>query len=126
VPKIMRQIFHWPMMGGIGLLIISTTIEMSVAAPVGLALYKKACKKYHGKLGEGKKSKADPSKFKYPPINQLSEENLGKAINKYREMWQRQTFNKTEKKMAKPSGKLSDEDIKALVAFINSKLKKNE
>ena len=123
MPGIMKQITRWTMRGGIGFLMISTPLATVVAAPEGLALYKQACKKCHGKLGEGKKSKAEPDKFKYPPINQLSPEDLGKTINKYREMWQTQSFNKTEKKMAKSVGKLSDEEIAALIEFISSQLK---
>lgn len=73
-------------------------------------------------MGAGKKIKADPGKFKYPPINQLTREDLSKTINEYREAWRNKTYTKTEKKMAKPAGKLSDQDISALVEFIISQL----
>jgi len=53
-----------------GLMIISTWSDTVVAASPGLQLYKKACKKCHSELGQGKKSKADSSQFKYPPIHQ--------------------------------------------------------
>ncbi|MEE8344812.1 MAG: c-type cytochrome [Woeseiaceae bacterium] len=107
---------------GMGLMMISTWSEPVVAASPGSQLYKKACKKCHGKLGQGRKSKADSSQFKYPPIHEMPEEDLLKAMTKYKEMWQKKTYIKKEKRMAKPAGRLSDEEMKAVVAFITSQL----
>ncbi len=107
---------------GLGLMMISTWSEPVVAASPGSQVYKKVCKKCHGKLGQGKKSKAESSQFKYPPIHEIPEEDLLKAMTKYKEMWQKKTYTKKEKRMAKPAGRLSDEEMKAVVAFITSQL----
>ncbi|HIG40864.1 MAG TPA: c-type cytochrome [Gammaproteobacteria bacterium] len=120
--RILKRVKSWAMMAGIGFLLIGAPFSPTVAASPGSGLYKKACKKCHGKMGAGKKIKADPGKFKYPPINQLTREDLSKTINEYREAWRNKTYTKTEKKMAKPAGKLSDQDISALVEFIISQL----
>jgi cytochrome c553 len=52
----------------------------------------------------------------------MSEEALLTAMTKYKEMWQKKTYNKKEKGMAKSAGRLSDEEMKAVVAFITSQL----
>ena len=111
---------------GMGLMMFSTWSEPVVAASPGLQLYKKACKKCHGELGRGKKSKADSSQFKYPPIYEMPEEDLLKAMVKYKEMWLKKTYNKKEKRMAKSVGRLSDEEMKAVIAFITSRLGREE
>jgi cytochrome c553 len=122
IPLVLKQKMRWILAVGMGLMIISTWSEPVVAASPGEQLYKKACKKCHGKLGQGKKSKADSSQFKYPPINEMPEEDLLKAMAKYKEMWQKETYNKKEKRMAKSAGRLSDEEMKAVIAFITSQL----
>jgi cytochrome c553 len=103
-------------------MIISTWSETVVAASPGSQLYQKACKKCHGELGQGKKSKADSSQFKYPPIHEIPEEDLLVAMAAYKEMWQKKSYEKNEKRMAKSAGRLSDEEIKAVIAFISSQL----
>ena len=115
----------WFLAVGIGFIIISTWSGSVIADSLGLQVYQKACKKCHGELGRGKKSKADSSQFKYPPIHELSDEDLLKAMAKYREMWQQKTYNKKEKTMAKHAGRLSDDEIQAVAAFISSQLSLN-
>ena len=107
---------------GMGLMMINAWSEPVVADPPGSQVYKKACKKCHGKLGEGKKSKAESGQFKYPPVHEMSEEDLLTAMTKYREMWQNKSYNKKEKSMAKPAGRLSEDEMKAVAAFIASQL----
>jgi cytochrome c553 len=116
--RILKRARSWAMVAAMGCLLIGGPFGTTVAASPGSSLYKKACKKCHGKMGAGKKIRADPGKFKYPPINQLSREDLSKTIDEYREAWRNKTYSKTQKKMAKPAGKLSDQDINALVEFI--------
>ncbi len=122
VPMELKQKMSWILAVSIGLMMISTWSEPVVSASPGLQLYKKACKKCHGKLGQGKKSKADSRHFKYPPIHEMPEEDLLKAMVKYKEMWLKKTYNKKEKRMAKSVGRLSDEEMKAVIAFITSRL----
>ena len=82
-------------------------------------LYKKTCKKCHGKRGEGKKEKKNPGKFKYNPVNDVEEQKLLEAMLKYKLMWEEKTFeNSREKKMAKSVRKLSEEEMKILASFI--------
>ncbi len=119
---ILKHKMRWILAVGMGLMVISTWSEPVVAASSGEQLYKKACKKCHGKLGQGKESKADSSQFKYPPIHEMPEEDLLKAMTKYKEMWQKETYNKKEKRMAKSAGRLSDEEMKSVIAFITSQL----
>jgi cytochrome c553 len=126
VPMGLKQKMSWFLAVGMGLIIISTWSEPVLAASPGLQLYKKACKKCHGELGRGKKSKADSSQFKYPPIHEMPEEDLLKAMVKYKEMWLKKTYNKKEKRMAKSVGRLSDEEMKAVIAFITSRLGREE
>ncbi len=109
-----------------GLMIISTWSDTVVAASPGSQLYKKACKKCHGELGQGKKSKADSSQFKYPPIHEMPEEDLLKAMAEYEEMWQKKSYNKKQKRMAKSAGRLSDDEMQAVIAFITSQLGRKE
>ncbi len=122
----LKQKMNWFLTLGMGLMIISTWGETVVAASPGLQLYHKACKKCHGELGQGKKSKADSSQFKYPPIHEMPEEDLLKAMAGYKERWQKKSYNKKEKRMAKTAGRLSDEEIKVLIAFITSQLGREE
>ncbi len=105
-----------------GLIVVSAWSNPAIADSDGSQVYKKACKKCHGKMGHGKPSKADSSQFKYPPIYELSEEDLLKAMAIYIELWQKKTYDKNEKRMAKSAGKLSDEETQAVVAFITSQL----
>jgi len=107
---------------GMGLMMINTWSEPVVADSPGSQVYEKACKKCHGKLGEGKKSKAEPGQFKYPPVYEMSEEDLLTAMTKYREMWRNKSYSKKEKRMAKSAGRLSDDEMKAVAAFITSQL----
>ncbi len=107
---------------GMGLVMISTWSGPVVADSSGSQVYKKVCKKCHGKQGLGKKSKAEAGQFKYPPIYEMSEEDLLTAMTKYREMWQTNTYNKNEKRMAKAAGRLSDDEMTAVVAFITAQL----
>ncbi len=107
---------------GMGLMMISTWSEPVVAASPGSQVYKKVCKKCHGEQGQGKKSKAQTGQFKYPPIHEMPKEDLLTAMTKYEELWQKKTYNKKEKRMAKAAGRLSDEEMKAVVAFITSQL----
>ncbi len=116
----------WFLAVGIGFMIISTWSETVIADSPGLQVYQKACKKCHGELGRGKKSKADSSQFKYPPIHEITEENLLKAMAEYEKMWQEKSYNKKEKRMAKSVGRLSDEEMKAVIAFITSRLGREE
>ena len=104
-----------------GLMMINTWNEPVFADSPGLQLYEKACKKCHGKQGEGKKRK-DSGQFKYPPIREMTEEDLLAAMIKYREMWQNKSYSKDEKRMAKTAGRLSDDEMKAVTTFIASKL----
>lgn len=100
-------------------LVLSGGFTPLYAAPDAKKLYKKTCKKCHGKRGEGKKQKKNPGKFKYNPVNDVEEQKLLEAMIKYRRMWVEKTFeDKYEKKMAKSVRKLSDEEIKILAAFI--------
>jgi len=69
----LKQKIGWFLGMGMGLMIISTWSKPVVATSPGSQLYKKACKKCHGDLGRGKKSKGDSSQFKYPPINEMPE-----------------------------------------------------
>jgi len=116
----LKKKIGWFLALGMGLMIISTWSESVVAASPGSQLYKKACKKCHGELGRGKKSKADSSQFKYPPIHEMAEEDLLKAMAEYKEMWQEKSYNKKQKRMAKSAGQLNDEEIKAVIVFITS------
>ena len=109
-----------------GLLMIGTWSDRVIADSDGPQLYKKVCKKCHGPMGRGKKSKTDTSLFKYPPIYEMPEEDMLKAMAKYMEMWQQKTYNKNEKRMAKSAGKLSDEETQVVVAFITSQLSPKE
>jgi len=127
----LKQKMSWILAVGMGLMIISTWSETVVAASPGSQLYQKACKKCHGELGQGKgqgkKSKADASQFKYPPIHEISEEDLVVAMAAYKRMWQKKSYKKNEKRMAKSAGRLSDEEMRAVIAFITSQLgRKNE
>jgi len=116
----------WFLAVGIGFMIISTRSEPVIADSPGLQVYQKNCKKCHGELGRGKKSKADSSQFKYPPIHEMQEEDLLKAMANYREVWQKRTYNRKDKRMAKSAGRLSDEEVKAVIAFIASELAPKE
>ena len=116
----------WFLAVGIGFMIISTWSETVIADSPGLQVYQKACKKCHGELGRGKKSKADSSQFKYPPIHGMPEEDLLKAMADYREIWQKKSYNRKDKRMAKSAGRLSDEEVKAVIAFITSQLDPKE
>ena len=107
-------------------MIISNWSETVVAASPESQLYQKSCKKCHGELGRGKKSKADSSQFKYPPIYEMHEEDLLKAMANYKKMWLEKTYNKKEKRMAKSAGRLSDEEMKALIVFVTSQLGREE
>jgi cytochrome c553 len=107
---------------GMGLMIISTWSETVVAASPESQLYQKTCKKCHGELGRGKKSKADSSQFKYPPIHEMLEDDLLKAMANYKKMWLEKAYSKKEKRMAKSAGRLSDEEMKSVIAFITSQL----
>jgi len=107
---------------GMGLLMIGNWSGPVVADSPGSQVYKKACKKCHGKQGLGKKSKAEAGQFKYPPIYEMSEEDLLTAMTKYREIWQANTYNKNEKRMAKAAGRLSDDEMTAVVVFITVQL----
>ncbi|MBC8258771.1 MAG: c-type cytochrome [SAR324 cluster bacterium] len=90
-----------------------------IAAEDSAKLYKKQCKKCHGKKGEGKKFKKEPEKFKYAPINELSQDELLESLNKYFKMWSAKNWeNKKEKKMAKATKKLDDAKIQTLAEFI--------
>jgi cytochrome c553 len=111
---------RWVIIGSMACFMTILPIDRLMAASPGESLYKKACKKCHGKLGEGKKSMFEPGNFKYPPINQIEKEELGTIISKYRAMPQDKSASKMEMKMAKPARKLSDRDIEALVQFITS------
>jgi cytochrome c553 len=122
----MKQKTGWFLAVGVGLMIISTWSGPVVAASPGSQLYKKVCKKCHGELGRGKKSKADSSQFKYPSIHEMTEENLLKAMAEYKEMWQEKSYNKKEKRMAKSAGRLSNEEVKTVIAFITSQLGREE
>jgi len=122
----LKQKMSWILAVGMGLMIISTWSETAVAASPGSQLYQKACKKCHGELGQGKKSKADSGQFKYPPIHEIPEEDLLVAMAAYKEMWQKKSYEKNEKRMAKSAGRLSDEEIKAVIAFISLQLGREE
>jgi len=122
----LKQKLGWFLTVGMGLIIISTWSEPVAAASPESKLYKKTCKKCHGELGQGKKSKADSSQFKYPPIHVMSEEDLLNAMTNYREMWQKNSYKKEQKRMAKTAGGLSDEEMNAVIAFITSQLSPEE
>jgi len=122
----LKQKMIWFMAVGMGLVIISTWSEAVVAASPGSQVYQKACKICHGELGQGKKSKGDSSQFKYPPIHEIPGEDLLKAMTVYREIWQEKSYSKKDKRMAKAAGRLSDEDVKAVIAFITSELGRKE
>ncbi len=123
---VLKQKMIWFMALGMGLVIISMWSESIVADSPGSQVYQKACKICHGELGQGKKSKGDSSQFKYPPIHEIPGEELLKAMADYREMWQEKTYSKKDKRMAKSAGRLSDEDMKAVIAFITSELGRKE
>ena len=116
----------WFLAVGIGFMVISTWSGSVIADSLGLQVYQKACKKCHGELGRGKKNKTDPSQFKYPPIHEMQEEDLLKAMADYREIWQEKSYNRKDKRMAKSAGRLSDEEVKAVIAFIASVLDPEE
>ncbi len=118
----LNQKFRTILAVGMGLMMISTWSGPVVADSHGSQVYKKACKKCHGKQGLGKKSKVEAGQFKYPPIYEMSEEDLLTAMTKYREMWQTNTYNKNKKRMAKAAGRLSDDEMTAVVAFITAQL----
>lgn len=48
------------------------------------------------------------------------------AIANYKEMWQKKSYNKKEKRMAKSARRLSDEEMKAVIAFITSQFGREE
>jgi len=123
---VLIQKIGWLLAVGMGLMMISTWSEAVVAASPGSQLYKKACKKCHGELGRGKKTKADSSQFKYPPIHEMPEQDLLKAMANYKEMWQEKSYNKKQKRMAKSAERLSDEEMKAVIAFITLQLGREE
>lgn len=103
---------------GASALILGGT-PMGAIAVDGAALYKKQCKKCHGKKGEGKKNKKKPGKFKYQPVNGLTQEELIKSLSDYKKMWDGKSWkDKTEKKMAKATKKLDDGKIKLIADFI--------
>ncbi len=122
----MKQKMIWFPAVGMALVIISTWSETVAADSPGSQLYQKACKKCHGELGRGKKGKADTNQFKYPPIHEMPEEDLLKAMAEYKEMWQEKSYNKKQKRMAKSAGQLNDEETKAVIAFITSQLGREE
>lgn len=107
---------------GVGLMTVSIWSETVVAADPGSQVYKKVCKKCHGEQGQGKKSKSESDQFKYPPIHEMTEADLLTAMTKYQDMWQEKSYNKKEKRMAKATGRLSDEDMMAVVSYITSQL----
>ena len=56
----------------------------------------------------------------------MPEEDLLKAMAEYKEMWQQKSYNKKQKRMAKSAGRLSDEEVQAVIAFITSQLGRKE
>ena len=56
----------------------------------------------------------------------MHEEDLLQAIANYKEMWQKKSYNKKEKRMAKSARRLSDEEMKAVIAFITSQFGREE
>ena len=100
-------------------LLLGTVPSSVTAAADGAQIYKKQCKKCHGKKAEGKRQKKDPEKYKYAPLIELSQQELLEALLKYQQMWNKKSWeNKIEKKMAKATKKLDEAKIKALSEFI--------
>jgi cytochrome c553 len=100
-------------------LLLGTVPSSVTAAADGAQIYKKQCKKCHGKKAEGKRQKKNPEKYKYAPLLELSQQELLEALLKYQQMWNKKSWeNKIEKKMAKATKKLDEAKIKALSEFI--------
>jgi len=100
-------------------LLLGTVPSSVTAAADGAQIYKKQCKKCHGKKAEGKRQKKNPEKYKYAPLIELSQQELLEALLKYQQMWNKKSWeNKIEKKMAKATKKLDEAKIKALSEFI--------
>jgi cytochrome c553 len=100
-------------------LLLGTVPSSVTAAEDGAQIYKKQCKKCHGKKAEGKRQKKNPEKYKYAPLIKLSQQELLEALLKYQQMWNNKSWeNKIEKKMAKATKKLDEAKIKALSEFI--------
>lgn len=102
---------------------VALAFAIGGASPVyaDAALYKKHCKKCHGTEGQGKKSKKDPSKFTYDPINQMTKEELVKSLQDYRDKFNSgEKLEKSVKKMAKPAAKLDDSQIESIAEFVAS------
>ena len=76
--------------------------------------------------GKAKRAKRTPVNSNTPPIHGLPEEELLKAMADYREIWQKKSYNRKDKRMAKSAGRLSDEEVKAVIAFITSQLDPKE
>jgi cytochrome c553 len=111
---------RWVINGSMAFFMTFLPVDRLMADSPGENLYQKTCKKCHGKLGEGKESRSEPGKFKYPPIKQLGTTELSTIISRYRAMQQDKLASKMEMKMAKAVRKLSDGDIEALVQFITA------
>jgi len=56
----------------------------------------------------------------------MPEEDLLKVMAEYKEMWQEKSYDKKQKRMAKSAAQLSDEEMKAVIAFITSQLGRKE
>lgn len=101
-------------------LAFSMSLANSTFAADGAALYKKNCKKCHGDQGQGKKSKKDPSKFRYEPVNHLTSDELVKSLNDYRAaLASGKELDKSVKKMAKAAAKLDDAGVVSVSDFID-------
>jgi len=84
-------------------LLLGTVPSSVTAAADGAQIYKKQCKKCHGKKAEGKRQKKNPEKYKYAPLIELSQQELLEALLKYQQMWNKNPGKiKLRKKWQKP------------------------
>ena len=100
-------------------LLLGNAPSSVIAAEDGAKIYKKQCKKCHGKNAEGKREKKNPEIYKYAPLIELSQQELLDALLKYQQMWNKKSWeNKIEKKMAKTTKKLTETQIQTLSEYI--------
>lgn len=52
----------------------------------------------------------------------MLEEDLLKSISNYKKKWLEKSYNRKDKRMAKTVGRLSEEEIRAVIAYITAQL----
>ncbi len=52
----------------------------------------------------------------------MLEEDLLNAISNYKKKWLEKFYNRKDKRMANPVGRLSEEEIRAVIAYITAQL----